>query len=345
MEYRKLGKTETDVSVICLGTMTWGEQNTEYEGHQQMDYSIDQGVNFFDTAEMYSVPGRRETQGSTEKIIGTWFKKSGKREKIILATKVTGPLPAFEYLSKGRGYTKDRINEAIEGSLQRLPTDYIDLYQLHWPERKMNMFGVRGYSQHDEQWEDKMAETVSTILDLINQGKIKYWGLSNESPWGVMRFRDLCRELGCPMPVSIQNPYNLLNRTFEIGLSEIAIRESIGLLAYSPLAFGRLSGKYELGLDDEHMRINKFPRLARYNSENSIAATKAYLDIAQEHGLSLSQLALSYINERGFVTSNIIGATSLTQLKENIDSINIKLSPEVIQAIETVHQRYPDPAP
>jgi aryl-alcohol dehydrogenase-like predicted oxidoreductase len=345
MIYRNLGITDTKVSVICLGSMTWGEQNTEAEGHQQMDYAIARGINFIDTAEMYSVPGRKETQGSTERIIGSWFKNSGKRKEIVLATKVTGPMPAFEYLTKNRGFTKDRINEALEGSFQRLQTDYVDLYQLHWPERKMNFFGVRGYSSHDDVWEDKMAETVQTMKELISAGKIRYWGLSNESPWGVMRFRDLCKELGCPMPVSIQNPYNLLNRTFEVGLSEIAVRESIGLLAYSPLGFGRLSGKYEIGQDDDNSRINKFPRLARYNGAASIAATKEYLRIARENNLTLSQMALAYVNDRFFVTSNIIGATNMTQLKENIDSVDIHLSPEIMSAIDQVYNEYPDPAP
>ena len=345
MQYKNLGNTNEKVSLICLGTMTFGEQNTEAEGHEQMNYALDQNINFFDTAEMYSVPGRRETQGSTERIIGSWFAKTGNRNKIILASKVTGPLPYFEYIHHGVGFTKKRINEAIEGSLGRLQTDYIDLYQLHFPERKMNMFGVRGYNEHDSLWEDNMAETVEAILELINAGKIKYWGLSNESPWGVMRFRELCRELGCPYPVSIQNPYNLLNRTYEVGLAEISIRENIGLLAYSPLGFGRLTGKFNKGENNPEWRINKFPRLSRYNLPNSLKATELYLEIANKHNISITDMALAFVNSRFFVTSNIIGATSMEQLKENINSVHISLSDEIIKDINGVHELIPDPAP
>ena len=345
MQYRNLGNTDEKVSLICLGTMTFGEQNSEAEGHEQMSYALDQGINFFDTAEMYSVPGRKETQGSTERIIGTWFKSTGNRDKIILASKVTGPLPYFEYIHHGVGFTKKRINEAVEGSLSRLQTDYIDLYQLHFPERKMNMFGVRGYAVHDDQWEDHMGETVNAIYGLIKAGKIKYWGLSNESPWGIMRYRELCKESGCPMPVSIQNPYNLLNRTYEVGLSEISVREKIGLLAYSPLGFGRLTGKFNSGENSPEWRINKFPRLSRYNGANSLKATEMYIEVAKNHGLSITEMALAFVNAQFFVTSNIIGATSMLQLKENIASINIGLSDEVIKAINEVHELIPDPAP
>ncbi len=345
MKYNKLGNTNESVSLICLGTMTFGEQNTEAEGHEQMSYALDQGINFFDTAEMYSVPGRKETQGSTERIVGTWFTSTGNRDKVILASKVTGPLPFFDYIHNGVGFTKKRINEAIEGSLTRLQTDYIDLYQLHFPERKMNMFGLRGYDVHDGAWEDNMVETVEALHQLINDGKIKYWGVSNESPWGIMRFREICKELGCPMLVSIQNPYNLLNRTYEVGLSEISVRENIGLLAYSPLAFGRLTGKFNKGLDDENCRINKFARLSRYNSENSLKATELYLELAEKHGLSLTDMSLAFVNSRFFVTSNIIGATSMTQLKENIASINVNMTEELFKEINLIHNLIPDPAP
>lgn len=345
MKYNKLGNTSESVSLICLGTMTFGEQNTEAEGHEQMSYALDQGINFFDTAEMYSVPGRKETQGSTERIMGTWFSTTGNRDKIILASKVTGPLPFFDYIHHGIGFTKKRINEAIEGSLSRLQTDYIDLYQLHFPERKMNMFGMRGYDVHDGEWVDNMVETVEALHQLINDGKIKYWGVSNESPWGIMRFREICKELGCPMPVSIQNPYNLLNRTYEVGLSEISVRENIGLLAYSPLAFGRLTGKFNKGLDDENCRINKFARLSRYNSENSLKATELYLELAEKHGLSLTDMSLAFVNSRFFVTSNIIGATSMTQLKENIASVNVVMTDELFKEINLIHNLIPDPAP
>ena len=345
MKYNKLGNTNESVSLICLGTMTFGEQNTEAEGHEQMSYALDQGINFFDTAEMYSVPGRKETQGSTERIMGTWFSTTGNRDKIILASKVTGPLPFFDYIHNGEGFTKKRINEAIEGSLSRLQTDYIDLYQLHFPERKMNMFGMRGYDVHDGEWVDNMVETVEALQQLINDGKIKYWGVSNESPWGIMRFREICKELGCPMPVSIQNPYNLLNRTYEVGLSEISVRENIGLLAYSPLAFGRLTGKFNKGLDDENCRINKFSRMSRYNSENSLKATELYLELAEKHGLSLTDMSLAFVNSRFFVTSNIIGATSMTQLKENIASLNVVMTEELFKEINLIHNLIPDPAP
>jgi aryl-alcohol dehydrogenase-like predicted oxidoreductase len=345
MEYRKLGNTNESVSLICLGTMTFGEQNTEADGHEQMSYALDQGINFFDTAEMYSVPGRKETQGSTERILGTWFQKTGNRDKVILASKATGPIPYFDYIHHGVGFTKERINQAIEGSLSRLQTDYIDLYQLHFPERKMNMFGVRGYAVHDSEWEDRMAETVEALHELIKEGKIKYWGLSNESPWGIMRYREISKELGCPMPVSIQNPYNLLNRTYELGLSEISIREKTGLLAYSPLAFGRLTGKFNQGMDDENCRINKFARMSRYNGENSLKATALYLEIAEKHGLSLTDMSLAFVNSQFFLTSNIIGATSMAQLIENINSINVTLSDEVVKDINAVHELIPDPAP
>ncbi|HMP31843.1 MAG TPA: aldo/keto reductase, partial [Saprospiraceae bacterium] len=277
--------------------------------------------------------------------MGTWFKKTGNRDKVVLASKVTGPLPYFEYIHHGVGFTKERIRQAIEGSLSRLQTDYIDLYQLHFPERKMNMFGVRNYEIHDAEWEDNMVETVETLHGLIKEGKIKYWGVSNESAWGVMRFKEICKAIGCPQLVSIQNPYNLLNRTFEVGLSEIAIREKIGLLAYSPLAFGRLTGKFNKGENDPNWRINKFPRLSRYNGENSLKATEMYLEIAEKHKLTLTDMALAFVNSRFFVTSNIIGATSMEQLKENINSVNVALSEEVMQDINHVNNLIPDPAP
>ena len=345
MIYRNLGNTEEQVSVICLGTMTFGEQNTEAEGHEQMSYALDQGINFFDTAEMYSVPGRKETQGSTERIVGTWFKNTGNRDKVLLATKITGPLPYFEYIHHGVGFTKQRINDALNGSMNRLQTDYVDLYQLHFPERKMNMFGVRGYSVHDDEWVDNMAETVETMHQLIKEGKIRHWGLSNESPWGVMRFREICKEVGCPYPVSIQNPYNLLNRTFEVGLSEIAVREKMGLLAYSPLGFGRLTGKFNTGMNDPEWRINKFPRMTRYNLPNSLKAVELYLEVAQKHQISITDMALAFVNRQFFVTSNIIGATNMDQLKQNIRAINVALSEEMIKDINEVHELITDPAP
>lgn len=345
MEYRKLGVTDINVSIICLGTMTYGQQNTEAEGHQQLDYALTQGINFVDTAEMYSVPGRAETAGSTERIIGTWLKKSGKRNEIILATKVTGPSPAFKHISTNLGFSRGRIMEALEGSFKRLGTDYIDVYQMHWPERKTNYFGQLGYIQHDNQWEDNFEESLDTMNELIEQGKIRHWGLSNETAWGVMRtcqIADIKQQL---RPLSIQNPYNLLNRSYEIGLSEISIRENISLLAYSPMGFGLLSGKFHKHLDTPQDRINQFKNLMRYNGAKSHDATAKYIDIAENAGLSPAQLALAFVNDRPFVTSTIIGATSMDQLKENISSIHIKLSSEITEQIDAVHKEISNPAP
>lgn len=345
MRYRKLGKTDLDVSVICLGTMTFGQQNTEEEGHEQLNYALSQGINFIDTAEMYSVPGKPETQGSTEKIIGTWLHKSGKRKEIVLATKVTGPSPGLKYISPNLGFSKKRIMEAIEGSFRRLQTDYIDIYQMHWPERKTNYFGVLGYSQHDNQWEDNFLESLETMNGLIKEGKIRHWGLSNETPWGVMRSCQIADAGGSPRPVSIQNPYNLLNRSFEVGLSEMSIREKISLLAYSPMGFGLLSGKFHHKLDTSADRINQFKNLSRYNSQQSFEATARYIKIAKDAGITPAQLALSFVNDRPFVTSNIIGATNLAQLKENISSIEIVLKEDILTAIDLVHKEISNPAP
>ena len=345
MRYRKLGKTDVNVSVICLGTMTYGQQNTEAEGHEQLDYAISKGINFIDTAEMYSVPGRPETQGSTEKIIGSWLHKTGNRSKIILATKVTGPSPGLKYISANLGFSKSRILEAIEGSFRRLQTDYIDLYQMHWPERKTNYFGILGYTEHDNQWEDNFHESLETMNDLIKEGKIRHWGLSNETPWGVMRSCNIADSGIAPRPASIQNPYSLLNRSFEIGLSEIAFREKVSLMAYSPMGFGLLSGKFHHKQDKPTDRINQFKNLSRYNSQLSFEATARYIEIATEAGMTPAQLALSFVNDRPFVTSNIIGATSMEQLKENIDSINITLSSETLKAIDQVHKEISNPAP
>ncbi len=345
MKYRKLGKTDLDVSVICLGTMTFGQQNTEEEGHEQLDYALSQGINFIDTAEMYSVPGRPETLGSTEKIIGTWLQKSGKRNEIILATKVTGPSPGLKYISPNLGFSRARIMEALEGSFNRLQTDYIDIYQMHWPERKTNYFGVLGYAQHDDQWEDNFQESVETMNDLVKDGKIRHWGLSNETPWGVMRTCSVADVGNIIRPVSIQNPYNLLNRSFEVGLSEMSIREKISLLAYSPMGFGLLSGKFHHNQDTPTDRINQFKNLSRYNSPQSFDATSRYIQIAQDAGITPAQLALSFVSDRPFVTSNIIGATSMMQLKENISSIHIILSSDTLTAIDLVHKEISNPAP
>lgn len=345
MEYRQLGKTDINVSAICLGTMTYGEQNTESEAHEQMSYALEQGVNFFDTAELYAVPSKKETQGLTEKYIGTWFKETGNRDKVILATKVTGPSPNLSYISKHLGFSRVRIQEAIELSLKRLQTDYIDLYQLHWPERKTNYFGVRGYTTHDSEWKDNFEEALDTLSELKKQGKIRHYGLSNETPWGVMRNLNITRSKGYEACVSIQNCYNLLNRLFEVGLSEMAIRESCGLLAYSPMAFGLLSGKYHTGRDRPDARLNKFSQMSRYKSEQCHEATRRYLEIALENNMTLAQMSLAFINQMPFVTSIIIGATTMKQLEENIASIYVKLSKGVLEEIEEVHNAIPNPAP
>ena len=346
MKYRKLGNTDIDVSVICLGTMTWGEQNTEAEGHEQMDYALTQGINFFDTAELYSVPGNPDTQGSTERIIGTWLEKTGNRDKIILGSKVTGPSPGLKYISPNLGFSRPRILEALEGSLKRLKTDYLDLYQMHWPERKTNFFSTLGYvHKHDDPWEDNFEEAINTMDDLVKEGKIRHWGLSNETAWGVMRTCSVSDVHQIPRPVSIQNPYNLLNRGFEVGLAEMCIREKISHLVYSPMGFGLLSGKYHKKTDKPDDRINKYKQMARYNTPQSYEAAGKYLQIAEEAGLSLAQMSLAFVNDRPFVTSNIIGATTMNQLKENIDSINVNLTDDVLAAIEVVHKEISNPAP
>ncbi len=345
MRYRKLANTDLDVSVICLGTMTFGQQNTEAEGHEQLDFAISKGINFIDTAEMYSVPGRAETYGSTERIIGSWLKKSGQRKNIILASKVTGPSPAFKHISSNLGFSKNRIKEAIEGSFHRLGTDYIDIYQMHWPERKTNFFGQLGYVQHDDQWQDNFEEAISTMNELVTEGKIRHWGLSNETGWGVMRSCFVADQNKWPRPASIQNPYNLLNRSYEVALSEVSLRENISLLAYSPMGFGLLSGKFHKKLDTPQDRINQFKNLARYNSPKSHEATTMYILIAEGAGLTPAQLALAFVNDRPFVTSNIIGATNMTQLKENIGSVDITLTKDVLDQIDLVHKEISNPAP
>ncbi|EAQ99752.1 NADP(H)-dependent aldo-keto reductase [Maribacter sp. HTCC2170] len=346
MIYTKLPHSDIEVSKICLGTMTWGSQNTEAEGHEQMDYALDQGVNFFDTAELYSIPPHPDRHSNTEKIIGTWFKKTRNREKVVLASKIAGKAEFTKFI-RTTGYNKHSIIEAVDASLKRLQTDYIDLYQLHWPERSTNYFGHRGY-KHDitDHWEDNIHQVLETLRELIQEGKIRHVGISNETPWGTMRFLEESKvHASLPRAITIQNPYNLLNRLFEVGLSEIAIREHIGLLAYSPMGFGVLSGKYLGGKSPEKARITLFPNYGRYTSEMAIKATQKYYDLAQENGISSAQMALAFVNSRPFVTSNIIGATTMEQLKENIDSINVDLSDEVLKEINAIHNQIPNPAP
>jgi aryl-alcohol dehydrogenase-like predicted oxidoreductase len=345
MDYLSLGKSGLKVSRICLGTMTWGEQNTETEAHGQLDYALAEGINFIDTAEMYPVPARPDTYGLTEKYIGNWIEKRKNRDKFILASKACGPGP--KWIRNNPAFDKKQLTDALEGSLSRLKTDYIDLYQLHWPERSTNFFGKLGYNHpKEDKWDDNILEILRVLSDFIKAGKIRHIGLSNETPWGTMHFLHLAKQNKLPEIVSVQNPYSLLNRTYEIGLAEISHRESIGLLAYSPLAFGVLSGKYYNGNTPENARLIKFKdKLPRYNGELSRKASNLYTDLANESGISPAQLALAFVNSRSFLASNIIGATTMDQLKENIDSINVNLSPETLKKIEEIHLKIPNPAP
>jgi len=346
MQYIKLGKTGIEISKICLGTMTFGEQNTETEAHDQLDYAIEAGINFIDTAELYSVPGRKETQGSTEKYIGSWLRNRKDRDKLIIASKIAGPNPGLLYIRDPLNFSAEQINIAVEGSLKRLQTDYLDLYQLHWPERNVNNFGKLGYKHDDyEKWNDNLLEVVQNLANLIDQGKIRHWGVSNETPWGMMRFLQLAKENGLPKPITIQNPYNLLNRTYEVGLAEISMREQMGLLSYSPMAFGILSGKYHDGSDVSNSRITLFPQLPRYSSEIVHKEAGRYINIAKKYDLNPSQMALAFVNSRPFLWSNIIGATTMEQLKLNIDSINITIPEDCLSDIEKVHLANSNPAP
>jgi len=345
MKYTTLPNTNIKVSKICLGTMTFGQQNTEADGHAQMDYALDHGVNFFDTAEMYSVPARQETYGSTERILGTWFKKTGKREEIILASKIAGPNPNFTYMREKNDFSPASIKFALDQSLQRLQTDYIDLYQLHWPERKANFFGQRGFKVQDDAWEDNIHSVLETLEGFIKEGKINHIGLSNETPWGIMRFLEESKNFDLPRIKTVQNPYSLLNRQFEVGSAEVCIRENVGLFAYSPMAFGVLSGKFLTGESHPNARIKLFPQFSRYNSEQCTEATRLYQEVANKNGLSLTELALAFIEQQPFVTSTIIGATTVQQLKENIDTIKVSLSEEILKEIDAVHAVIPDPAP
>ncbi|MCH1539385.1 MAG: aldo/keto reductase [Flavobacteriaceae bacterium] len=345
MKYTTLPGTDIKVSKICLGTMTFGNQNTEQEGFDQMDLSLDQGVNFFDTAELYPVPANATTQGETERIMGNWFQKTGNRSKVVLATKAAGPGSYTAHIRDNMSFDKRNITEALDNSLKRLKTDYIDLYQLHWPERMTNFFGQRGYVHNPKDtWTDNFEEALEVLDDLIKAGKIRHIGISNESPWGLMRYLELSKK-GLPKAITIQNPYSLLTRVFEIGNSEMCMREEVGLLAYSPLGFGRLTGKYRGGHNLDKARLTVFPNMARYNSDQSIEATEHYYQIAKNHVISLTQMALAFVNQQPFLTSNIIGATNLEQLQENIGSIDLTLSKEIMKEIEAVHNKIPNPAP
>jgi len=342
MKYRKLANTNLDVSVICLGTMTYGEQNTESEAHEQLDYSIANGINLIDTAEMYAIPPKEETQGLTEKIIGTWLAKRKDREKIYVATKVAGP--GMEYLRGGSRLDKKQIFQAVDDSLKRLQTDYIDLYQVHWPERKSNYFGRLGYEYSDEMGVS-IEETLEAMTDLVKSGRVRYIGISNETPWGTSRYLNIAKERSMERIVTIQNPYSLLNRIYEVGLAEISQHEKVGLLAYSPLGFGQLTGKY-INKTEKNSRLGLFGDwFTRYSNEECLRAVKEYLKIADKYNLSLTHLALAFVNTRPFVTSNIIGATTMEQLKENIDSVNIEITETMLEDINQVHSSQPNPAP
>jgi aryl-alcohol dehydrogenase-like predicted oxidoreductase len=343
MDYRPLGRTGLSVSSICLGSMTWGQQNSEAEGHAQIDYALDHGVNFIDTAELYSIPPKAETQGSTERIIGSWLKKTGKRDKIVLATKAVGPSDMRWFRRDGAPARLDRKNleEAIEGSLKRLQTDYVDLYQLHWPHRPVAMFGgsARGAD------EVPVEETLEALDAIVKTGKVRFVGLSNETAWGLSRFLHVSESRGLPRVHSVQNAYNLLNRTYETGLAEFAGREDVGLLAYSPLAQGFLTGKYQKGARPAGARTTLFDRGQRYQKPGVEEAIDDYLAIARDFGLDPAQMALAYVTSRPFVTSNIIGATTMAQLQADIASLQVKITPEIEARIDAVRQLRGDPAP
>jgi len=345
MKYTTLPSTAIKVSKICLGTMTWGNQNTEAEGHAQMDYALDHGVNFIDTAELYPVPATAETQGLTSKYIGTWLKKNNTRDKVIIASKIAG-IGDYTAHIRTSGFSANTIKEAIDLELGRLQTDYIDLYQLHWPERHTNTFGVRDFKPSpNDPWVDNFNDVLHALESFVDAGKIRAIGISNEKAWGTMRYVEEIRKDNLTSISTAQNAYSLLNRVYEGDLAEVSLRENIGLLAYSPLAFGVLSGKYIEGTAADNARLKLFPRFARYSSTQSTEATKQYMKLAQDLGISLTTLSLAFVNQRPFVTSNIIGATNLDQLKENIESINTELTQETLDRIDAIHATIPNPAP
>jgi aryl-alcohol dehydrogenase-like predicted oxidoreductase len=346
MKYTILPNTNLKVSTICLGTMTFGNQNTESEAHEQLDYAVAKGVNFIDTAEMYPIGGNAEIFGSTERHIGTWIKKIGtsEREKLIIATKIAGPNRGLDYIRQPLDFSKKSIHDAVELSLKNLQTDYIDLYQMHWPERVMNMFQKRGVQKLDDHWQDNIFEVLTIFDGLIKEGKIKHIGVSNENPWGVMRFLVESEKHGLPRIATIQNPFSLLNRLYEVGLSEMTMRENVGLLAYSPLGFGFLTGKHLNGIE-KNSRLDLFRNFVRYTNENCFKATQLYKELAEKNGLTLTEMAMAFVNQQEFVTSTIIGATSMSQLKENIAAFDVQLNEEIIAEIEKIQELIPNPAP
>lgn len=351
MIYNELGRTGMQVSRICLGTMTWGQQNTQDEAFGQMDYALDQGVNFFDTAELYPVPPRAETYAGTEKIIGNWLKARGQRDKVFLASKIScknvnSQGPSVGYMRDGdMRLDKANIEQAVDASLKRLQTDYLDLYQLHWPERSTNFFGQLGYVHGEDDASTPLEETLDALSGLVKAGKVRAIGLSNETPWGAMKFLQLAEQLGLARIASVQNPYSLLNRSYEVGLAEISIREHCGLLAYSPMAFGVLSGKYLDGVRPEGARLTLFPYFDRYAKDLAERATRRYVELARDHGLDPAQMALAFVNRQPFLTSTIVGATTMDQLKANIASIDVDLSAEILEGIAAIHTELPNPAP
>jgi len=346
MDYSELGRTGLQVSRVCLGTMTWGDQNTEAEGHEQMDYALDAGINFWDTAEMYSVPPKPETQGSTERIIGTWFKASGKRDKVILASKIAGRSPMSwtrENESMTR-QTKAQIDEAVEKSLKRLQTDYIDLYQMHWPDRALRVFGGMTYADYPMDFEP-FEDILANLGRHVEKGNIRHIGVSNESPWGVMRFVAEAEKHGLPRIASIQNAYSFINRVFELGLAEIAMREDVGLLVYSPLGQGYLTGKYQNGALPAGARKTLYNRLQRYEGPGADAAISSYLALAAQLGVLPETLALKFCDSRPFVTSTIIGASTMAQLKVDIDAFEMEWTSDIEKAVEALHYAQPNPCP
>lgn len=350
MQRRQLGRTDLYVPPLCLGTMTFGEQNSAEEAFAQLDLALHQGIDFWDTAELYPVPPNEESQGRTEQILGQWFQRTGRRHEVILASKMAGPHHMAAHIRHGNSrFNAQGIRQAIDDSLTRLNTHYIDLYQLHWPERAANYFGKLGFdaamAAQDTRDLTDLVDTLTALERELRDGRIRAIGLSNDTPWGLMHCLSLAEHLGLPRVASIQNPYNLLNRSFEIGLAEIACREDTGLLAYSPLAFGRLTNKYLHGAQPPDARLTRYTRFTRYNNAHAISATDAYAAIAEQHGLSLAQMALAFTRQQCFVTSTIIGATTLEQLTENIDSLQVQLDATIMAQLEAVHHQHPNPCP
>jgi aryl-alcohol dehydrogenase-like predicted oxidoreductase len=345
MQYRPLGRTGIEVSLIGLGTMTWGEQNTEAQAFEQLDYALEQGVTLIDAAEMYPVPPRARTQGLTETYIGRWLRARGCRDRVVLATKVAGPTESMSWLRGGPHLVREHMDTALNASLERLQTDYVDLYQVHWPARTTNCFGHLGYRHEPDEVATDIAETAAVLDGFVRDGRVRAIGISNETPWGMMQWLRAAEQGIAPRIASIQNPYNLLNRSFEAGLAEMAIREDVGLLAYSPLAFGMLSGKYLGDRHPEGARLTLFERFSRYSNPQGIAATEEYGALAKAHDLTPAQMALAFINRQPFLTSSLVGATRMEQLVENLAAVDVVLEDTVLEAIEEIHARYTYPCP